>query len=225
MTAINTNRAGRLPDGIYPFGVKDWDEAEGPAGTYWSFTVVVTGGPYKGTEMNVRLSHSQQSKFMVDNWLDAMKVPEGLDIEGDYFVGKKFRGRVEQGTDKNGKVRADIKDFLPATKDATPAAPSKPAKKVGKKTAQVTDEGDDDEDIDDADEDTDDDEDVGEEEDQDLEDDDDADTDEDDDDTDEDEDEEEVRKPVKAKAKPQPAKKVAAKPAPKLPGKKFKKPF
>lgn len=217
---VSTTRVGNaLPNGIHRFQVVDTETRTGPSGPYWNFTCEVASGPFEGQRVWTIVSHSQQSRFKMDEWLDAFDIPEDEEVDDTDFQGSYFRGEVKDGIDKNGKKKSNIVSFLP---DEEPKKKSAP--KVRK--AQPVEEEDDDDTAED-DEDT-------EPTEEDL-DDEDADVDEDDDDTDEDdeddEDEDEPEPepaPKKGKAKVIPAKTNSRKTA--LPadvkGKpKYKQPF
>lgn len=216
MTSINTDRIGGnlVPEGIHNFVVTEFDERSGPAGEYWNFTTKVVNSPFEGQQCWVVISLAPQSRWKAEQWLDCFEIPEGMEVEGDEFVGMAFRGKVIHEVGKDGKTRAKIDEFLPAQK--VKLSKPTPVIKPAKKTAQVTDEAEEDDEEEEVEE-------AEEEDDDDFA---------DDEEEDEDEEEEvEETKPTKksAKPKPVPAKSTPAKkPATgKLPPakSKFKRPF
>ncbi len=226
MTSISTDRVGGnlIPEGIHPFKVTEFEEREGPKGTYWNFTCKIEGNsPFAGQQTWVVISLGDQSRWKAEQWLDCFEIPEGMEIEGEEFVGMTFRGKVIHEEGKDGKIRAKVDEFLPSQK--VKLTKSTGSVKPAKKHAQVTEEADE-EDTDDEDAETETGEDTEEEG---TEEDADAETEEDADEEDDDEDaEEEVQRPAKKSVKPaaKPAP-IAKKPVGKLPKpkSKFKRPF
>jgi len=215
MTSITTDRVGGMvPEGVHPFNVVEFDERAGPSGDYWNFTCEIgAGSPFAGQRCWVVISLSAQSRWKAEQWLDCFEIPEGMEIDGEDFVGLSFRGKVIHEVGKDSKTRAKIDEFLPSQKVSLKkgAAP-----KVGVKKAAVVVEEDEDDD-DDGDDDASTAEDDG----VDYETDDDAD--------DDDEDDEEEVKPAKKSSKPVKATKaplpVAKKGNLPKPVSKYKRPF
>lgn len=230
MTSLNTDRIGGnlIPEGIHNFVVSEFEEKTGPKGEYWNFTCKVINSPFEGQQCWVVISLSPQSRWKAEQWLDCFEIPEGMEVDGEDFVGLAFRGKVIHEEGNDGKTRAKIDEFLPAQK--VKLNKSAAVVKKGKKAAPVQEdedegEGEDEEDTgEEADaeeaEETGEDEEASEE---------DTDTEaEDEDDAEEEEQQQRpvkkaVKKPIKAAAKPFPVKKPAGKlPQPKS---KFKRPF
>lgn len=144
---VNTDRTGGIiPEGVHRFRVVEAEDKDGPAAPYWKFTLECIGGPFEGSMVWDNVSHSQAARFRMEDWLDAFNVPEGIDVDGDYFVGRTLRVKIKH-EEWEGKNRPKADNYLPDTSNA-PApkvAKAKKGKAVRKKTEPVAEDGDEDE--------------------------------------------------------------------------------
>lgn len=123
-TKVQTKRTSGLPPaGAYRFRVIEAKEREGAKGPYWAFTTAIVGDKYfNDTHVYVNISLSPQARWKMDEWLDAFKVPEEIEITGDYFLGQFFVGNLVhnefEGTNPNTgekqiRRNAQIDSFVP----------------------------------------------------------------------------------------------------------------
>jgi len=142
MPQIPLQRDSILSAGVHSFVIKEVKEAVGKESgiPYLKVQYIcIDAGPEAKKSVYGNLSLSPQSRWIVDQFLDAIGFPITGSVNSDDFVGKKLRARVIH-TEFNGKVKAEVNTFIPAGSnvaehspeaDKKPAQQSAPAKKVG----------------------------------------------------------------------------------------------
>jgi hypothetical protein len=137
---IDLERTGPdlVVEGMHPFTIKGGTEGEGEAGPYWRFDCQCeTPSEREKPTVALFLSLSQQSRWVVENFLDAVNAPINGSATINKFIGRRFRGQVEHGEYK-GKPQAKITQVFPLSGGA-PLKEEKPAKaaKAAKVAAPV----------------------------------------------------------------------------------------
>jgi hypothetical protein len=142
MPQIPLERDSILSAGVHSFVIKEVKEAVGKesGSPYLKIQYIcIDAGPEAKKSVYGNLSLTPQSRWIVDQFLDAVGFPSTGTIDTASFVGKKLRARVVH-TEFNGKTKAELSIFIPAGSnvaehspeaDKKPAQQSAPAKKVG----------------------------------------------------------------------------------------------
>lgn len=126
---VSTDRTGgNIPEGVHLFRVTESEDKDGPSAPYWNFTMECANGPFEGSMIWAIISHSQAARFRMEEWLDAFQVPEGLEVDGDYFIGRTCRVKIKH-EEYDGKVRPKPDSYLPDTSSKATAKVTTKARK------------------------------------------------------------------------------------------------
>ncbi len=115
--------AGLLPEGTYLFRIVDYEQREGAAGMYWAYTLEVADGVFEGQKVWANISHAPSIRFKTEEFLDAVGAPTGGQLVGSANLGKFVRGTVEH-SEYNGRMKPNIKSWLPARKAGSAVKPT-----------------------------------------------------------------------------------------------------
>ncbi len=121
MTKFSVNFSGLegfdpLPAGVYPVTVMDYEQNEGPAGTYFALTLEVVGGQYANRKLWTNLSLSPKAAWKLREALIAFghtaKELEGeFEFDPDAYLGVECNAVV--GQDKyEGRIKNVVEGLL-----------------------------------------------------------------------------------------------------------------
>lgn len=128
-----------ITEGVHPFTIVGFNEAEGDKGPYWAFTMRCDTPSEDGKTLMHYVSLTPQARWRLEIFLDAVKAPASGSATADKFVGRRLRGNVKHEP-YNGRLQAKIQEMYPLSQEpSAPAAGKKTASVVAKKvTATVT---------------------------------------------------------------------------------------
>jgi hypothetical protein len=101
-----------IAEGVHPFTIIGGDEGEGAKGPYWSFDIRCDTPSEDNKTMKMFVSLSQQARWRLELFLDAVGAPDTGAATIDKFFNRRFRGSVEI-EEYNGRPQAQIKEMFP----------------------------------------------------------------------------------------------------------------
>ena len=125
---ISLDRTANAPvtEGIHSFKISSGEEAEGPKGPYWKFTLTCLSTGEEGKSVFFIVSLSPQARWRLEIFLDAIGAPPTGTATINQFVGRQFRAQVTHEM-YEGRAQARIGEmFSMSSKKAAP----KPAPEV-----------------------------------------------------------------------------------------------
>lgn len=94
-----TRTAGLIPDGPHQFRVTSYESKMGPKAPYWAYTLTVEeGSELDGGLIFYNVSLSPNSRWKMEEWLDAVGAPETGKVIGSQFVGALIVADVTNST-------------------------------------------------------------------------------------------------------------------------------
>lgn len=105
--------AGLVPEGVHRFVVEHAEEKNGPKGAYLNMRLrVYVKGVKWGSSVFEILSTSDESKFRVDQFFDAVGAPSEGEAAESWFLNKTGYARFEQRVSNNGDLQTRVKNYL-----------------------------------------------------------------------------------------------------------------
>lgn len=119
-TPVETTRnAGLIPAGTHTFRITEFEERMGPSAPYWNFTLhCEEGSDFDEKIVWTIVSLSPAARWKMENFLDAFGVEEGIQIQGEKFVGQLIRCSIIH-EEYEGRIRERVENWLPMSKAGT----------------------------------------------------------------------------------------------------------
>lgn len=120
---IELDRTANTPvtEGIHSFEIVSGEEAEGPKGPYWRFTLTCLTPAEEGKNVSFIVSLSPQARWRLEIFLDAVRAPSTGTATIDKFINRKLRAKVVH-EDFEGRTQARLTELFPAVAGSSPAS-------------------------------------------------------------------------------------------------------
>lgn len=140
---IDLERTANAPisEGVHLFKIIAGDEEEGPKGPYWRFSLQCMDASDAGKTTQLIVSLTQQARWRLEIFLDAVGAPAKGAATIDKFIGRQFRGKVAH-EDYQGRAQARINEMFPVNvAPALKSAETVVVKTVSEEPTVKTDKG------------------------------------------------------------------------------------
>jgi hypothetical protein len=153
---VPLDRTANVPisEGVHVFTVKDAEETESSKGNpMWVFTLACQTPTEEGKEARLYLTLTQNTRWKLELFLDAMRAPATGSVTADKFVGRQMRAQITH-EDFEGRPQARVGEMYPLSQvgaapkpqgvvinktsaAAVPASPTVTKKVVAKKASAL----------------------------------------------------------------------------------------
>ena len=145
MYTLPLDRVANQPpaEGIHPFIITEITEGESSnQNPMWTVRLqCLSEGPDAGKEVTLWLVLTDNMRWKVEKFLDAVGAPETGDATYNQFIGRKFKAQINHRK-QDGRVLADVGEMFPMSSAPKSSSPTPPARAAGgPKAAQRTGAG------------------------------------------------------------------------------------
>lgn len=102
-----------ISEGVHVFTVKDAEETESSKGNpMWVFTLACQTPGEEGKDVRLYLTLTQNTRWKLELFLDAMRAPATGSVTADKFVGRQMRCQITH-EDYEGRPQARVGEMYP----------------------------------------------------------------------------------------------------------------
>lgn len=108
-----------ISEGVHVFTVKDAEETESSKGNpMWVFTLACNTPGEEGKDVRLYLTLTQNTRWKLELFLDAMRAPATGSVTADKFVGRQMRAQITH-EDYEGRPQARVGEMYPLSQAGT----------------------------------------------------------------------------------------------------------